>query len=142
MAYFVELVKILAWPFVALGIVYAFRVQIRELFARSSGLNFEILGFKVALTVKEVHDVAQDIFKEISEGLSGLTDKQKELFQAVRISNGSKTVDEITQATFGGPFVRGGDELEDFRALRDSQLIRPRQGGRWKPDKHPVVKNL
>ena len=139
MTHFIELVKALAWPFVVLIIVFSFRAQFKELFERSSGLTFKVLGFEFALTVKQVHDVAEELFKEVSEGLSSLTQKQRELFQAVRASNGIKTVDQLTQDIFDKPFVRTGEELEEFRALRDSQLVRPREGGRWKPEKHPVV---
>ncbi len=139
MTHFVELVKALAWPLVIMIIVLSFRAQISELIKRSSGFNFEVLGFKVALTVKQVHDVAQELFKEVSEGLSNLTQEQRKLFQAVRTSNGSKTVGQLTQEIFGKPFVRGREEHEEFRALRDSQLVRSSEGGRWKPEKHPVV---
>ena len=145
MAQFVELVKALVWPSVLLMIIFSFRAQFKELFARSSGLNVDLFGFKVALTVKQVHDAAQELFKEISNGLLGLTQKQKELFEAVRTADGIKTVDQITREVFGTPFVRAGagpgeaKEHEEFRTLRDSQLIRPKEGGRWKLDKHPVV---
>jgi hypothetical protein len=139
MTHFIELVKALAWPFVVLIIAFSFRAQLKELFERSSGLTFKVLGFKVALTVRQVQDAAEELFKEVSTGLSGLTQKQRELFQAARTSNGIKTVDQLTEEIFGKAFDRLGDELEEFRALRDSQLVRPREGGKWKSDKHPVL---
>jgi hypothetical protein len=136
----VELTKFLAWPVVVLIIACSFRAQFEDLFKRSSGLNFEIAGVKFGLTLKEVHDVAQELFKEVSGGLSKLTQEQRKLFEAVRISNGSKTVDEITREIFDKkPFVRETYEHNQFRALREARLIGPRDGNEWRAGKYPEV---
>jgi hypothetical protein len=139
MDHFVELAKVLAWPVVIMVIVLSFRVQLIDLFERFSGFTFEVPGMKLGLTVKEVHDVAQELFKEVSEGLSNLSDDQRRLFAAVRSSNGSRTVDELTLEVFKKSFVRGSDEHGHFRTLRDSKLIRPIEGSRWRSESHPVV---
>jgi len=137
--YFVELTKALAWPLGVLVILLLFRSQFIDIFKRSSGLKFEVAGLKFDLSIKEVHDVAHELFREVTEGVARLSQKQRDLFADVRNCDGSKTVDQLAHEMFGKPFVRGSDEHGYFRALRDAKLIRPVDGGRWQAHSRPIV---
>jgi hypothetical protein len=139
MDHVVECAKDLKWPVVILIIVLVFRGQLNDLLKRLSGFTIKTHNIKFGLTLRKVQDVAQELFKEVSDGLRNLTEVDRKLFAAVRTSNGNKTVDQITLEVFGKSFERRSDEHDHFRALRDSQLIRPTEGNRWEAGKHPMV---
>ena len=135
----VDLINGIAWPVAAIIIAYALRSVLRKLFARTKGFTLKLLGVDVVLTADQAEDVLQDIFADIIEEAKILTTEKRQLVMAIKEARGKKKLEEIFKQLYKRSFVRGMPEHERLRDLRNSQIIRPSEGGRWQPDKHPIV---
>ena len=73
--------------------------------------------------------------------VEGLGEVNRRLLNAVRNNESHASVQNIIEHVFGRDkkFRRDSEEHKRFQELRDRNLIRPEEGGRWTGDKHPVL---
>jgi hypothetical protein len=124
------------WPVVAVVGLLLLRRPLRQLLtaAMLKSIKLKVFGFEFELSREEADQVLGDLLKEIRSPVNALTPEEKELFERIVDSDGLNRVDQIIEG-----FRRDTPGHEQLRKLRDLQLVRPIEGGRWKPEKHPVV---
>jgi hypothetical protein len=72
--------------------------------------------------------------QEIADSTNELSPEESRLFEKILASGGRERIDQLLPN-----FRRDTPEHQGLRKLRDRKLVRPFEGGRWQPDKHPVV---
>jgi len=77
------------------------------------------------------------LLDDITESTNALTPVEIEIFDRILAAKGTKTLAELVPG-FTREDSSSGNHLR-LRHLRDQKLIIPRERGRWKPEKHPVV---
>jgi len=137
---FAKIANALAWPVVglfALAIFYRSLLKLLEGLASSLKLKtvkVKAFGVEAELTPQEVKAAVDELLQEISDPTNELREDELLLFERVASSDGRRTVIELEPN-----FVRGNDIHNRFRRLRDRHLIRPVEGSRWLPEKHPSL---
>lgn len=124
------------WPVVVVVVLFLLRRPLRQLLSAAmlKSIRLKVLGFEVELSREEADQVLGDLLKEIRSPVNALTPEEKKLFERIVDADGRKRVDQIIEG-----FRRDTPAHEQLRKLRDLQVVRPVEGGRWKPDKRPVV---
>jgi hypothetical protein len=139
---FAKIATPLAWPIIALIAVWLFYKPLHALIRRLSetltfkSLTVKALGGQVELTPEYARSVLSELLDDITESTNTLRPEEIELFDRILRANGTKTLAELVPG-----FTREDKDgnHERLRNLRDQKLIIPRERGRWKPEKHPVV---
>lgn len=129
-----------AWPITVLVIVLYFRGPIRLLVTRAAdslkvkSTKFKFFGIEVELTPEETKDALDEMLQEVVQAMSEFSKDEIDLFTTIHRNEGRLTV-------FGlDPNFKRGDEFHNkLRKLRRCNLVRPVEGGKWEPEKHPVV---
>jgi hypothetical protein len=143
----VEFFKAISWPSATVLIVYLLRSNLQTLLDRIRLVTLKGYGGEASFTIGEVQDVLQQLVQETvesakgSDDVEGLGELDRRLLNEIRNAKSGATVQNITEQIFGPEniFSRGSEAHKHFQELRDRNLIRPEEGGKWKGDKHPVL---
>lgn len=133
-----EQLQIVAWPVLVLVAMIIFRTQLAHLITRIRGFKFHTKGGQVfELSTTEVSSIAQDLLLETDALIRDLDEPAKKILARIVASPRSLTVEQAAPG-----FTRGSPEHDSLRKLRDCQLIRPVEGGRFQPEKHIEIKRF
>jgi hypothetical protein len=132
-----EIVNILrdyAWPLVVLIIALCF------IFFRMENKNvlIKFLGNEINITPKEAGEQLSMLFSEFYKEYGFLKDNEKQLFRLILDRQGTPKVQELLPG-----FTRENEiHLGTLRALRGLGLIKPVNGGKWRPEKEVTLTNF
>ena len=138
---FADVAAEIAWPLTAIFFFALLYRPLRALVVRlAETLTIKSVKFKgpfgeVELSPEKVQQTLTELLQELEDPANKLESTEKALFQRIIGASGKLTVQDY----FSQPFARGSDEHKQLRNLRDRKLVRPAEGGRWEPGKHPVV---
>jgi hypothetical protein len=143
MSHMVEILKVISWPavvlLIALWALWLLRHALIRLIQGANSVVVKVKGVEIVISGNEAENLLQ---KLADDAFKGLTEPQTIWFDAIRKSDGAKTVDLIHQELFSTPFVRTEPPTEGhecLRELRDRQLIAPKEGSSWRAHKHPII---
>jgi hypothetical protein len=137
---FAKIAEAVAWPaltFFAIVLFYPPITRLLNSLAASlkiKSIKVKAFGVEAELTPQEVKAAVDELLNEISDPTNELTEGEVQLLDQIAAADGRKSVIELAPA-----FVRDNDIHASFRRLRDRHLIRPLEGSRWFPEKHPVL---
>ena len=137
---FAKIAEAVAWPSITFFAIVLFYSSITKLLnGLATSLKFKSIkvkafGVEAELTPQEVKAAVEELLKEISDPTNELTEGEVQLLDQIAAADGRRSVIELAPA-----FVRGNDVHDYLRRLRDRHLVRPLEGGRWLPGKHPVL---
>jgi hypothetical protein len=131
---FAKIASALAWPLTTFILVVLFYSPLTNLLERLTTIKLKAFGTEVELTPEEVKTAMNELLQEISDPTNELKANEILLFESVVASDGRKSVSELVPS-----FARGNEFHDTLRRLRDRHLIRPIEGSRWLPEKHPIA---
>jgi hypothetical protein len=137
---FAKIAEAVAWPGLSFFAIVLFYRPIEKLLdslaasMKVKSIKVKAFGVEAELTPLEVKAAVDELLQEISDPTNELSEDEVRLLDRIAVTEGRQTVIELEPV-----FVRGGDVHNQLRRLRDRQLIRPVEGGRWRSDKHPVL---
>jgi hypothetical protein len=130
----------LAWPVTVIGFFVVFYRPVRLLLDRLAAtltvktVKLKAFGAEVELTPEQAKRALDELLQDIAESTNELSSEESALFNRIMASAGRDTVGQLLPN-----FQRDTSGHQHLRKLRDRKLIRPFEGGRWQPEKHPVV---
>ena len=127
------------WLAIVLVLLFKYHKSLSGLIARISKFNLKLPdGTELAITAQEAAGLAQELLAEIDDSLvKDITAEEQAVLKKVVNQSDAPTVKEIFPQ-----FCRPSPELETLRSMRRRQLIRPRGGGTWKPNKRIDIKPM
>jgi len=130
------------WLVIVVFLLWRFRSPLSNVVERLSKFRLRLSdGTKVEVSASEVVGMAQQLLDEVDERLiKEISESEQKLLRYLVQLDSEPTVGEAVERVFGEKFVRPSPELEVLRKLRDRQLIRPREGGRFREYKHLQIK--
>jgi len=135
-----RILSAVAWPTTVMVALLLFFTPIRSLLNQLANslkikvLKFKLFGAEAELSVEEAQGVLDEMLQEIVDAMNEVTEAESKLFKDIAASEGDRTV-----LDFLPHFERENIHHVKLKTLRDRQLIRPVEGGKWQKDKHPVV---
>src|SRR5258705_10877190 len=90
-----------AWPVTVCILVFYFRLPLKTLLARLADsltvktLKLKVLGSEVELTPERAKEALDELLGEILESTNDLSPDEIKLFQAIRSSDGRRSVEEL-----------------------------------------------
>lgn len=137
----IDLLKATAWPIALAALLIYYRSIIANALSRSKELLIKIAGNEFKLTTTEATSALTDIFGEIDVLVRDhLTTDEKLLLLKV----GGFTPYQYTVIEAVPTFTHelNSPTLKMLRALRGAYLVRPLEGGKWRPEKHIQLTNF
>ncbi|MFO0433431.1 MAG: hypothetical protein ACK50G_03000 [bacterium] len=137
---FATIAEALAWPAVAFVALVLFYPSVAKLIyglatsLRIKSIKVMAFGIEAELSPQEVKATFDELLQEISDPTNELKSEELLLLDKIAASEGRRSVIELVPS-----FERGDNTLDQLRRLRDRHLIRPAEGSRWLPEKHPVL---
>ena len=137
---FAKIAEVLAWPalaFVALVLFYPSVAKLIHGLASSlriKSIKVVAFGIEAELSPQEVKATLDELLQEISDPTNELNSEELLLLDRIAAFDGRRSVIELAPS-----FERGDRTHDQLRRLRDRHLIRPAEGSRWLPDKHPIL---
>jgi polyhydroxyalkanoate synthesis regulator phasin len=136
---FADIASALAWPLTAILFLSIFYKPVRILLERLATtltiktVKLKAFGAEVELTPEQAKRALDELLQDIADSTNELSSEESSLFESILHAGGRMTVTDLFRT-----FARDSKEHQQLRKLRDRKLVRPFEGGRWQPDKHPV----
>lgn len=136
---FVSVAKVMAWPTLALISIVLFLPSLTALLENLANslkirtVKLKLMGVEVELLPEEVKAATGELLQDLADFATSLSQEDHKLFSDILLARGTKQVIELTPG-----FVRGNEIHDRYGRLRDHHLIRPKDGGRWQPDRYPI----
>lgn len=96
-------------------------------------VKLRAFGAEVELTPEQAKRALDELLQDIADSTNELSSEEYSIFESILHAGGRMTVTDMFPT-----FARNSKEHQQLQKLRDRKLIRPFEGGRWQPDKHPV----
>jgi hypothetical protein len=151
LTFIVRIVEALAWPVAAGLIFWALRSHVGELLERIERFKWkdtevsfgaEIDKVEVKFGGSEAGTLLEDVLVEVDKATRDFGTDGWRLFDAIARREKSVEVAVVTREVFEVEFTRDSKVHEVFWKVRNASLIRPDEGGQWRPDKHAVATTL
>ncbi|HWT04850.1 MAG TPA: hypothetical protein VN224_03765, partial [Xanthomonadales bacterium] len=129
---------VVVWPIVALYAIARFQGPLKAFLSRGNSMTMEMFGTKVTISGDAASKVLQNMADEVDNLVNSLEPTMRMDFDKIMTSDGA-VVGTLLPGYERGARDDPSRELKTLRELRHRALVRPREGGQWKPEKHLEV---
>ena len=120
----------LLWPTIVIFVLLLLLPIVVRFIRESSSVEMEAGGFKLAMSRQTKDLIVQPILDEMNFVLSSLSRPDRDLFMSIY-----QDIESGKGYSVPPDFERGNALHAQLRSLRELNLIRPTEGGRWQPGK-------
>ena len=137
---FAQIAKAVAWPLTAIVFLIVLHKPLRAVLERLAttlslkNVKLKAFGAEVELTPEQAQTALDELLQEIVDPVNELAGEDYMLFERILRAGGRATVADLIPG-----FTRASPQHQQLQRLRDHQLIRPFEGSKWQPEKHPIA---